>query len=67
MSSGFVDELSLDAINARLGEAWERMEQISNAAVPFTLPTGAKMWLDRASGEIRVQYSDGTIETWSKD
>jgi len=62
-----VDELSLDAINITLDELWERVERVSGAAVNFTLPTGARLELSREDGQIKVTYSDGTIETWSKD
>ena len=67
MGNRRVDKLDLDAINLPLDEIWERVEQVAQAAVAFTLPAGAKMTLSREDGQLKVTYSDGTIETWSKD
>lgn len=69
-----VDELGLDSINLALDEVWERVEKVEAQAVSGELSedqprnvSSPVLWIDRISGQLKVQYPDGTIDTFSKD
>lgn len=73
MARRIIGKLNLDALNLANDEVWERVEQVAQAvsgelltAAPRS-PSKPTMWIDRENGLLKVQFPDGTIETWSKD